>query len=83
LYNHIRPHSAHGGLTPEAVRLNYAAGRLGNLEGSADRPLPPASQISYQTPGLSQSPRDRRGAGQAGAMGSGDYERADISLAAE
>jgi len=24
-YNHIRPHSAHGGLTPEAVRLNPAA----------------------------------------------------------
>ena len=53
-YNHIRPHSAHGGLTPEAVRLNHAAGRLRNLEGSADRPLPPASEISYQTPGLSQ-----------------------------
>jgi putative transposase len=27
-YNHVRPHSAHGGLTPEAVRLNPAAGRL-------------------------------------------------------
>ena len=23
-YNHVRPHSAHGGLTPEAVRLNPA-----------------------------------------------------------
>ncbi len=25
-YNHVRPHSAHGGLSPEAVRLNPAAG---------------------------------------------------------
>jgi len=25
-YNHVRPHSAHGGLTPEAVQLNPAAG---------------------------------------------------------
>ena len=53
-YNHVRPHSAHGGLTPEAVRLNPAAGRLRNLISSADRPLPPASEISYQPPGLSQ-----------------------------
>jgi putative transposase len=53
-YNHIRPHSAHGGLTPETVRLNHAAGRLRNLNGSADRPLPPASEMSYQTQGLSQ-----------------------------
>ena len=29
-YNHVRPHSAHGGLTPEAVRLNPAAVRLRN-----------------------------------------------------
>jgi len=53
-YNHIRPHSAHGGKTPEAVRLNHAAGRLRNLEGSAARPLPPALEISYQPQGLSQ-----------------------------
>ena len=54
-YNHVRPHSAHGGLTPEAVRLNPAAGRLRNLEGSAARPLPPALEIRYQPPpGLSQ-----------------------------
>jgi hypothetical protein len=25
-YNHVRPHSAHGGLTPEAVRLNPTVG---------------------------------------------------------
>jgi putative transposase len=53
-YNHVRPHSAHGGLTPEAVRLNPAAGRLRNLEGYAGRPLSPALQINYQLPGLSQ-----------------------------
>ena len=52
-YNHVRPHSAHGGLTPEAVRLNPAAVRLRNLISSAARPLPPATQIGYQPPGLS------------------------------
>ena len=52
-YNHVRPHSAPGGLTPEAARLNPAAVRLRNLISSAARPLPPATQISYQTPGLS------------------------------
>ena len=52
-YNHVRPHSAHGGLTPEAVRLNPAAVRLRNLISSAARPLPPAKQIGYQPPGLS------------------------------
>ncbi len=52
-YNHVRPHSAHGGLTPEAVRLNPAAGRLRNLISSTARPLPPALEISYQPPGLS------------------------------
>lgn len=53
-YNHVRPHSAHGGLTPEAVRLNPAAGRLRNLISSTGRPLPPALEISYQPQGLSQ-----------------------------
>ncbi len=54
-YNPVRPHSAHGRLTPEAVRLNHAAGRLRNLEGAAARPLPPALEITYQPPpGLSQ-----------------------------
>ena len=52
-YNHVRPHSAHGGLTPEAVRLNPAAVRLRNLISSAARPLPSAKQIGYQPPGLS------------------------------
>jgi putative transposase len=53
-YNHVRPHSAHGGLTPETVRQNPAAARLRNLESSADQPLPPAPDIDYQSPGLSQ-----------------------------
>jgi putative transposase len=52
-YNQVRPHSAHGGLTPEAVRLNPAAGRLRNLISSAARPLPPGLQIGYQPQGLS------------------------------
>ncbi len=51
-YNRVRPHSAHGGLTPEAVRLNHAAGRLRSSEGSAAQPLPPALQISYEGGGL-------------------------------
>ena len=28
-YNHVRPHSVHGGLAPETVRLNHAAGPTG------------------------------------------------------
>ena len=51
-YNTVRPHSAHGGRTPDAVRLDHAAGRLRTLTGSAARPLPPALQISYEAPGL-------------------------------
>jgi len=46
---------------PEAVRLNPAAGRLRNLKGYGARPPPPALQINYQTPGLPQRSRDRRG----------------------
>jgi len=53
-YNHIRPHSALGGLSPETVRMNHAAGRLRNQTSSAARPLPPATEISYLPPGLSQ-----------------------------
>jgi putative transposase len=53
-YNHVRPHSAHGGLTPEAVRLNPADGRLRNLNISAGHPLPSAQEINYQPQGLSQ-----------------------------
>lgn len=41
-YNHVRPHSAHGGLAPETVRLNPADGR----------PLPPEPKISYVACGL-------------------------------
>lgn len=52
VYNHMRPHSAHGGMTPEAVRLNPAAGRLRNLEGYGARPLPPALQVNDQPHGL-------------------------------
>lgn len=55
-YKHVRPHSALGGLTP-AVRLTPAAGRLHGCGGPAARPLPPATEISYEGPGL---PYDRR-----------------------
>ena len=47
-YNRVRPHSAHGGLTPGAVPLNHAAGRLRSLEGSTAQPVPPATKIKYQ-----------------------------------
>jgi putative transposase len=53
-YNLVRPHSAHRGLTPDAIRLDPAAGRLRQPNRSADRPLPPAPETRYQTQGLSQ-----------------------------
>ena len=53
-YNLVRPHSAHGGLTPDAVRQDPAAGRLRQPNRSADRPLPPATETRYQAQGLSQ-----------------------------
>jgi putative transposase len=53
-YNQVRPHSAHRGLTPDAVACAHAAGRLRDLESSADRPLPTATEISYKPLGLSQ-----------------------------
>ena len=37
-YNTVRPHSGHGGRTPQAARLDQAAGRLRTLTGSAARP---------------------------------------------
>jgi putative transposase len=51
-YNHVRPHSAHGGLAPETVRLNHAAGRLRDVNSCAARPLPPEPKISYVACGL-------------------------------
>lgn len=51
-YNQVRPHSALGGLTPQTVRLNPAAGRLRHLESSAARPLPSVNEISYEARGL-------------------------------
>ncbi|WP_370460981.1 integrase core domain-containing protein [Brevundimonas sp.] len=51
-YNHVRPHSAHGGLAPETVRLNHADSRLRDVNSCADRPLPPEQQISYEARGL-------------------------------
>jgi putative transposase len=51
-YNHVRPHSVHGGLAPETVRLNHAAGRLRDVNSCAPRPLPPEPKISYEAYGL-------------------------------
>ena len=53
-YNQVRPHSAHGGLTPEAAARVRAAGRLRDFGNSAARPLPSATTISYEPLGLSQ-----------------------------
>ena len=53
-YNLVRPHSAHGGLTPDAVRNDPAAGRLRHPNRSDGRPLPSGPEPRYQTQGLSQ-----------------------------
>ena len=55
-YNVARPHSAHGGLTPDAVRRRRAdaAGRLRYSNGPAARPLQPAQDPGYNPDGLSQ-----------------------------
>jgi putative transposase len=55
-YNLNRPHSAHGGLTPDAVRRRHAdaTGRLRYLDGSAARPLQPPQDFGYNPDGLSQ-----------------------------
>ena len=53
-YNTIRPHSAHGGLTPVEVRERAAADRLRSMGVSADRPLPAGQGSDYQTRGLSE-----------------------------
>ena len=58
-YNRVRPHSAHGGLTPEAAHLRARA-------PGWTRPLRPATirrGSQYEQPGLSPPLRDRRGAG--------------------
>ena len=54
-YNLARPHSAHGGLTPDAARRCHtdAAGRLRYVDGSAPRPLQSAQDFSYNPNGLS------------------------------
>lgn len=53
-YNLVRPHSAHGGLTPDAVRKEPAAGRLRHPNRSDGRPLPSPKETRYQPRGLSQ-----------------------------
>ena len=54
-YNLARPHSAHGGLTPDAARRRHAdaAGRLRYPDGSVARPLQPAQNIGYNPNRLS------------------------------
>jgi putative transposase len=53
-YNQIRPHSAHGGLTPDAAARAHAAGRLRDFGNSAARPLPFQPRVRYNASGLSQ-----------------------------
>lgn len=50
--NLVRPHSAHGGLTPDAVRQDPAARRLRHPNRSAGWPLPEATETRYQPRGL-------------------------------
>jgi putative transposase len=59
-YNHVRPHSAHRGMTPDAVRLNPAAGRLRNLISSAARPLPPAQVRNSRALTMIEGPAEGR-----------------------
>lgn len=49
-YNHVKPHSAHGGLTPEAARLNPAAVRLRNLISSGRSAVPVGEADRLSTP---------------------------------
>jgi len=49
-YNHVRPHSAHGGLTPEAVRLNPA--------GAGDQLSTPRALILTEGPAGGRSRRN-------------------------
>jgi putative transposase len=43
-YNHVRPHSAHGGRTPAQARAEAALGRPGSPDGRAGRALPSRSE---------------------------------------
>ena len=57
-YNHVRPHSSLGGLTPaQARRATEIA------SGPAIATLAPAPVIGYQAPGLPLGPRAPRSAG--------------------
>jgi putative transposase len=51
-YNQVRPHSAHGGLTPAEARLLAAGARPGRVDGPAERPLAPSPSPCYQPHGL-------------------------------
>ena len=53
-YNHVRPHSAHRGLTPAAVRMNPAAGRLRNPDQLRRPAATAVAEETVSTQGLSQ-----------------------------
>jgi len=53
-YNHVRPHSVHGGLTPNAVRRNPAAGRLRNPDHLRRPAAIAGAADAISTQGLSQ-----------------------------
>ena len=52
-YNPVRPHSAHAGLTADAVRLNPAAGRLRNPDQLRRPAASTGAAATLSTPGLS------------------------------
>lgn len=64
--NLVRPHSAHGGLTPDAVRQDPAAGRLRHTNRSAGRPK---VRVRLTTPKGSRNDRGTR-RGQVRSTGS-------------
>ena len=47
-YNQVRPHSAHGGLSPAQARQLPAGARPGLLDGPAGRQLAPSPEPCYQ-----------------------------------
>jgi putative transposase len=52
-YNQVRPHSAHGGLTPEAAHRRSAGDRLRNPDQLRRSPATIERQKRYEQPGLS------------------------------
>jgi putative transposase len=65
-YNQVRPHSAHGGLTPRPRTSGPRAPGCATSTSSAGRPPPSRRRRGYEQPGLSLLLWDPRGAGHRG-----------------